>query len=353
MSTFQHDFSSTSQGLMAELFGDDVPWSPKSRLSQTPQTRESLHTENLMPNWQQTLHFPDTMLGQPSRPLAPAFPEPDVPFEALMSLALPPHAMHSYQPPLYFYPTQHYGYPFQTAPYQTHPQLYQAVTATFPAPAMVPESNNFYSGNGQDNIAASSYVPLHYIFPDTRFVSPTPSTTTMGSSDSQSSSTSSKRERTHRPTYIPRVSRTTASLAKGVFCDLVFRCDWHSCGAVLQVEGPTEAEETAFQDRVLQHLNEHAVKSADILEGGKHLCRWGACHRQLSATVRDRGMVRHLQSHLAAWYYFCQNAGCDHTSSRRIGAAHLKICTSKARPIGTKAINQKEKPCNPESMKVK
>ncbi|KAH0585762.1 hypothetical protein H2248_007055 [Termitomyces sp. 'cryptogamus'] len=93
----------------------------------------------------------------------------------------------------------------------------------------------------------------------------------------------------------------------------VSACEWGSCGTVYQLEGNTHAEETAFQNRVLKHLSEHASLSSKAPEDRKLQCQWGDCHRRMSPTTKERGMIRHLQSHIAAWYYFCPNLECSHT----------------------------------------
>lgn len=317
-----------------------VPWQqtltlPASTFPTSPAPRSSL------PHYS-TEHIPQVPFYN--------FQTPDIPFGSMMNLALPQTAP-SYQQPSYSYPPiqdNHLFYPWQYPNvYHYQPVSYQAeIPSAIPQSIATPLSHNIHGHGCEQRNNQSSLDPPSDLFfmappivaedsaPDYEYstspFSPTPSNGTADSSGTESSSTSHHRERTRRPLYVPRINRTKLSLLNGVLCDIVFRCEWESCGTVYQLEGESEAEETTFQNRVLKHLSEHAFLSSRASEDKKLQCQWGDCQRQMSTTTKGRGMVRHLQSHIATWYYFCPNYGCSYTSSRKVLKSHSNFCKTKA-----------------------
>ncbi|KAH0580243.1 hypothetical protein H2248_001761 [Termitomyces sp. 'cryptogamus'] len=394
-----------SQSLMDELFGDDinepleiVPSSsepltgcnsiietcgiqdPYAALTAQWQQAFALPASTSTAQWQQTLALPASASCDPPPTLphyAPGFASPiqfygvqtpNIPLYGMMNLALAPQAVTTYQDPSYSYQAGHPNHFFdptqQSSMYHCQTPYQTEIPSSIPTSMAFPSPHDLYSSGCEQNSFDLSLAPPpafvsmapanciqdpathtdNYI---THFTSPTPSNGTTDYNNSQSSSTSSTREHIRRPRYVPRISRTELSLARGVFCDIVFQCEWGSCGTVYQLEGNTYAEETAFQNRVLKHLSEHASLSSKAPEDRKLQCQWGDCHRRMSPTTKERGMIRHLQSHIAAWYYFCPNLECSHTSSRRVLKSHSNLCAFNGTSVEGKLAKQswKTKTC--------
>ncbi|KAG6860256.1 hypothetical protein C0995_013607 [Termitomyces sp. Mi166 len=309
------EFLSSQNSLMMELFGDK-----KNETSEIPPESSEPVTE-LSSNidygpyaastqWQPTskLHastFPTPFAPSPnlahyatqltSHTLFYGVQAPDISFEAMRNLILPPQLATTYQEPScscpqiqdypdqFFYPTQ-----FSTAVDHYQPLSYQdTMPSSIPSPMTTllhfHPRDHYDNGLPLDPPPFSPMPPANFAqYPGThenttsRFISPTPSNGTTNSSATQSSSTSTSRTPRRirgRPHHIPRISRTELSLARGVFCDFVFECQWGSCRTAYLLEGTTNVEEAAFQNRVFKHLSEHAqtmpmgrLSSQDVAE---------------------------------------------------------------------------------------
>ncbi|KAG6836089.1 hypothetical protein H0H93_011501 [Arthromyces matolae] len=241
--------------LMAELFGDDAPQqypvSPSLASYQCQQYDSlTLPNDKNSPISSTSFELPNLYA------LAPEYASshlshyaPNVPFEAMMNLALPLTTnglMPVYQEPKHCLPDYQPGP--QSSPFLYHPAFSSGapyLTESLPCPPFYyphPALNPAY-------IPATSHLP-----------SPAPSDETSDSNASQSSSTR-RSQRARNPNYVPKICRTETSLARGVLCDTVFRCEWDSCGTVYRLEGIGKADEANFQDRVFKHLTEHALES--------------------------------------------------------------------------------------------